>query len=191
MGQVIFIRHGEKDDSSVNLSALGYARANELPNYFANSLPHIVKTPTVLIAMKPGGSDSSNRPVETITPLSQALGLPISQDFTCDQIDKVIAQIVAVPADQTVLVCWEHHHLVRIAAGLGCLVANWSVRNPLTGDDESDCFDALWSLTPIDEKHAYFAIFRQFQVNPDGSIDYSKCNPTIPSFSKIFKTKSV
>ncbi len=78
---ILIIRHAEKlTDGRLDLSETGFKRAALLPKLF---LPAGVRpdlpTPQFLFATHQ--SKHSNRPVETITPLSEALHLPISHDI--------------------------------------------------------------------------------------------------------------
>ena len=179
--QIIFIRHGEKLENGkeleTHLSTNGYIRANELPNYIKQSS---LNTPDSLIAMKQTKANSSNRPYETIQPLSLSLHLPIVNDYTSDQIDKVVDQIKEFK-DKTVLVCWEHQYLVEIVKKFNIDVKNWGF-DPFTKKDESNNFNAIWVLTPLN-KTLLFQIFDSFNVNDNGSIHY---NSNKPILSKIY-----
>jgi hypothetical protein len=76
-------------------------------------------TPDFLFATK--ASDSSNRPVETITPLSAALRLVIDAKHPDDDHAKVAADILthAKYAGKIVLVCWHHGTIPDLAEKLG------------------------------------------------------------------------
>src|SRR5690349_20849493 len=82
--QVLIIRHGEKPgDPGVDspsdprdLSTKGYERAGALAPYIPATFPK----PDFLFATQ--ASKHSNRPVETITPLSAALGLTINSTYS-------------------------------------------------------------------------------------------------------------
>src|SRR2546423_13503706 len=69
---IMLMRHAEDiGETGVHLSPQGRERAQALPTLFASRLP----TPQVIIATR--ASKSSNRPVETVEPLSRQLQLPI------------------------------------------------------------------------------------------------------------------
>ena len=99
--QIIFIRHGEKtNDDDVNLSPVGQVRAMELPNYFNRMITDgKFEKPDFIVAMKQKKKGkSSNRPVQTITPLADQLGLPIHHDFIQDETLSA-AQIINQPSN--------------------------------------------------------------------------------------------
>jgi len=81
--QIIIIRHGEKpgdpttdnDADGIDLSTRGYERAGALAVY----IPATFGKPNFLFATQ--ASKRSNRPVETITPLAQALKLDIDSKY--------------------------------------------------------------------------------------------------------------
>ncbi len=107
---VMIIRHAEKPDETdgivnINLSKQGFERAAALAKVIPDNFPH----PDFLIATKQ--SKNSNRPAETITPLSQALHEPIESTFKDDQFDQLAKEILADPkyAGKTVLISFWHH----------------------------------------------------------------------------------
>ena len=178
--QIIFTRHGEKIENGkeldIHLSTNGYIRANELSNYL-KQLP--INTPDILISMKQTKANSSNRPYETLHPLSVSLNLPIINDYVSDKIDKVVDQIKEYK-DKTVIVCWEHQYLVDIIKKFNVDVKNWGL-DPFTNKDDGDCYNAIWVLTSLN-KTLLFQIFKSFDVN-NGVIHYNTNNPVL---SKIF-----
>ena len=83
---VFIIRHAEKpmDDKDPNLTPLGFKRAQALPSLFlptpgSSTLPRLPR-PNFLFASE--ASKHSNRPIETIAPLSQAIRVRINHDFS-------------------------------------------------------------------------------------------------------------
>ena len=85
----------------------------------------------------------SNRPIETITPLSQSLKLPINHDFA-DIETASLAKLVmgGKYAGKTVLICWHHGEIPHLAAAFGVVGApkHW---------DEA-VFDKVWQITWVD-----------------------------------------
>jgi hypothetical protein len=166
---IYIIRHGEKLGNASNdkeggpdLSVQGSARAAALPSLF---LPTNVSCELALgsgnftgqyatvSTVKPGSprflkpdflfatqkSKSSNRPVETITPLSVATGLSINSSFPDSGFNDLAKLILAGQyAGKVVLVCWHHGEISALAGAL-------SVSKPpkWKGTD----FDFVWQIT--------------------------------------------
>jgi hypothetical protein len=122
------IRHAEKDKKD-DLSPRGRQRATCLAQRYRNTgITHLFAYDD-----KP-----SRRPVETITPLANALGLDIDVRYKRDEVKELVAAIGALDADAVVLVCWEHTVLRSIAHHLG-------VDSP--PDYPSDEYDREWTVT--------------------------------------------
>jgi len=133
-------------DGGPNLSIRGSARAAALPQLFAPAQPPYgcilsigkdqnfagdyasvpsqgtaprFSTPDFLFATQ--ASKSSNRPVETITPLSAALNLTYDDKHADDDYAKVASNILTDSkyAGKVVLVCWHHGNIPNLATALG------------------------------------------------------------------------
>jgi hypothetical protein len=147
---VLIVRHGEKlgdpnndGDGCPNLSVRGSARAAALPSLFqpANTAlscqwqargPNLQGTyastqesgtptypiPAFLFATAP--SNNSNRPLETITPLSVALSLEINNKHKDGDYAKVAEDLLTNSKyeGQNVLICWHHGQIPDLAAAL-------------------------------------------------------------------------
>ncbi len=139
--QVIVIRHGEKPPVGNHLNDRGRARAQALVGFFKNS-PEATQygTPAAIYAMKPSSDDGSFRPIETVTPLAQSLGLQIIEDYAKKDGLAMIQAIMsnANYAGKMILICWEHHDIVNLVHDLG-----WD-----SGPDtwKGDVFDRAWVL---------------------------------------------
>jgi hypothetical protein len=141
--KIVILRHGEKpgapdsDDAAggnPNLSVRGYCRAGAL----APSLPSIFGKPDFIFASAP--SHSSNRPVETVTPLSQATGVSINDKHADDDYAKVANDVQnAAYSGKTVVICWHHGKIPELATALG-------VTPPIT-PWPGDVFDRYWVIT--------------------------------------------
>lgn len=146
MKQIIFIRHGEKTKKdSVNLSPLGYKRAEELVRYFKKSKNLIF--PDKIIAMKQSHKDSSNRSYETVQPLANHLNLKISDHYMREEIKEVVEYIKEQGSKHSViLICWEHSYIPKIIGKLLNLKdeLNWGL-NP-EYEEDSDNFTGVWLL---------------------------------------------
>lgn len=112
---VILIRHGEKDSGN-NLSPRGVQRSKCLAHLFTNTTGPFPTPPSHLFAYS---DKSSNRSMETLAPLSYRIGVPIDTATGRDDVKGLVARIRMLPAEETMLVCWEHTVLTKIAKGLG------------------------------------------------------------------------
>ena len=141
---LLIIRHAEKpmgETKDPNLTPEGYKRASVLPNLFlprkggpTPSFP----VPDALFAA--ATSKHSDRPIETIAPLSGALKLPINHEFA-DIETASLAKLVMSGnyAGKTVLICWHHGEIPHLAAAFGVVGA------PKHWDEAA--FDKVWQVT--------------------------------------------
>jgi hypothetical protein len=118
----MLIRHAEKlTDGRQDLSAVGFERAKVVPKLFggvSGTAPHNLPRPDFLFATHV--SAHSNRPVETITPLSATLGLPISSDVADKDFAVLAKELLSGKyAGKVVLVSWHHGTLPEFARALG------------------------------------------------------------------------
>lgn len=118
---ILLIRHAEKppaDAQSMDLSPAGIERANHLPQLFAP--PHNLPRPDLLFATH--ASKKSNREVETLTPLSKAIALPISADIDDKDFATLATELLSGKyAGKVILVCWHHGSLPQFARALGAV----------------------------------------------------------------------
>ena len=119
---ILLIRHAEKlTDGRLDLSPAGFERAKVIPLLFSATGPaaqHALPKPDFLFAthVRP----HSNRPVETITPLSEALGLPISHEIEDKEFATLAKELLSGRyAGKVVLVAWHHGSLPGLARALG------------------------------------------------------------------------
>jgi len=146
---VFIIRHAEKpiEDKDPNLTAQGFQRARTLPALFlpqpgAKTLPRLPR-PAALFATAP--SKHSNRPIETITPLSQALNLRINSSYEDRETTSVAKEVLSGRyAGKVVLICWHHGEIPDMAKAFGVEDA------PKKWDDT--VFDRIWMIEWIDGK---------------------------------------
>ena len=160
---VIILRHAEKQlgdqpprgvalDGSQDpesLTVRGWQRAGALLGLFVpRSGDAVIAAPTHLFASRVGESETdSRRPIETLEPLSQRLGIPIGDAFMKDQLADLVAAIRA--CDGPVLVAWEHKRIPPLAA----LLTNGLAGLPSVWPD--DRFDVLWIIEPDHAGLAY------------------------------------
>ena len=154
---IYLMRHAEKPvgtDKDPDLTPVGYHRADLLPTLFvapkgSTQMPRL-RRPDALFATD--RSKHSNRPVETITPLSIALNLTINHDFEDHDTASIANAVLSGRyAGKVVVICWHHGELPHLAEALG-------VANPPHWEDTT--FNQIWkveyaggqaSLTPLAE----------------------------------------
>jgi hypothetical protein len=116
---ILIIRHAEKAGGT-GLSPEGKARAAAFPKLFLKSddRPSPFPAPDFIIAAET--SDESSRPVDTVTPLAEKLGLPIKADIKDKHFDKLAEELFSKPkyAGKTVLICWHHGEMPSLARAL-------------------------------------------------------------------------
>jgi hypothetical protein len=120
--EVIIIRHAEKPPVGNQLSARGMERAVALAPYFLNTAALLkFGTPVAIYAQRPNSVDSSLRPIQTCTPVANALHLPVNTTYSHDQYAKMAQAILQNPSydHKTVLICWEHHVIPALAYSFG------------------------------------------------------------------------
>jgi len=134
--QILVLRHAEKphDDGDTGLSQRGRLRAAALAVY----LPDTFGRPTHLFATK--DTKESSRPRQTITPLAEALRLPIDTRFADDDFEDLARFLISRPdfENATVAVCWHHGTIPELARALGVGDA------PDRWGDE--VFDRVWHI---------------------------------------------
>ncbi len=144
---ILLMRHAEKlTDGRIDLAPAGFARAKDLPELFlgisAGTAPKFPR-PDVLFATHQ--SKHSNRPFETIQPLSQALNLPINTDFADDDYASLAKLLLSGQyAGKVVLVAWHHGTLPQFATALGV--------QPQPAPWPATQFDRVWRIDWHDGK---------------------------------------
>jgi hypothetical protein len=139
--QVLIIRHAEKlEDDSVHLSPEGQKRADALPQLFMKRAdrPDPFPRPDFIFATK--ASKHSNRPVETVKPLAEALNLHINDRFEDEQYGQLATELLRNErySGKTVLVCWHHEKIPLLARKLKAEnVPDW----------KDKAFDRVWVIT--------------------------------------------
>jgi broad specificity phosphatase PhoE len=156
---IMLVRHAEKPigagpphgvtadgvQDSASLTTRGWQRAGALVTLFVpGEIPSAgraaLPTPTHLFASKVGLDSSSRRPLETLRPLADRLGLTIDTTFLKRQDADLIEAIRTI--DGVVLVSWEHALLASMAA----LIVGDAARVPSAWPD--DRFDLVWIFEP-------------------------------------------
>ncbi len=114
---VYLIRHGEKPaDGDNGLTAQGMQRAKCLRTVFGASSSYNIG---YIIAEHPKANGKRTRPLMTVQPLANDLGLTV--DTSCDRDDaECVANLVEdYGGSGNVLICWEHDNLTGIVTALG------------------------------------------------------------------------
>src|SRR5580658_1998007 len=156
----MLIRHAEKPDGTAQgvdvngnggkefLVVRGWQRAGALVGLFAPASDQSrrpgIDRPQALFASGPvsgkdkkaGGGSKSDRPEQTITPLSQALGVPIDLSSAEGEERQVAAAALALSG--VVLIAWQHESIPAIADAIlgktGIVPSKWP----------GDRFDVVW-----------------------------------------------
>jgi hypothetical protein len=140
--QVFLIRHAEKPEEGNGLSLKGRERAAALAPFFLGTdalLEH--GPPAAIYAQAQKHKSSSARPIETVKPLAAALGLSINKSFDRDDYASMVREIMTTAKykNHTVVICWEHKIIPKIAAEFGATTA------PQTW--EGSVYDRVWIIT--------------------------------------------
>ena len=140
--RILLIRHAEKPDerqggvspdgkqNDKDSDSEGWQRAGALICLFAS--PAGLATPQFLFA----SHSSSNRPRQTLLPLSEKLGIAIEMEYGKGDEDRLAAR--AKDCGGVVLISWQHEYLAAVA-------------NAILGDRKTapqewpeDRFDVVW-----------------------------------------------
>ncbi|KAL2060777.1 hypothetical protein VTL71DRAFT_9419 [Oculimacula yallundae] len=131
---VYLIRHGEKPaDGGNGLTTQGMQRAQCLRNVFGASSQYNIE---YIIAEQPKSSGKRTRPLMTVKPLANDLGLTVDTSCDRDDADCVAGLVDEYSGSGNVLICWEHDNLSDIAKALGD-------SSPPTYPDNS--FNLIWT----------------------------------------------
>lgn len=139
---IFIVRHGEKPgdpaldnpEDGIDLSTRGYERAAALAPYFVAKFGK----PDAMFATQP--SKHSNRPVETITPLAQAVNEEIKADIADADFASLANEILSDSkyGGQVLLICWHHGNIPALTQALG----GQPPEDPWPGA----VFDRVWQL---------------------------------------------
>lgn len=155
---VFLIRHAEKpppEEKSSHLSPEGVRRAQWLPSLFVPSGSQPARFPRPDILFATAESKHSNREVETLMPMSVALGLPILHNYADDDFEPAAKEILSGKyAGKVVLVCWHHGRMPDLAHALGAADAPAKI-----GDS---AFDLLWRIQWKNGKETFSALQQGF-----------------------------
>ena len=153
---VMIVRHAEKPAGSgtpkgvtadglpdpESLTPRGWQRAGALVGLFvpdpsASRRPSL-PTPTHLLASQVGPQSSSRRPLETLQPLGDRLGLTIDVRFLKEELGQLARAVRGI--DGVVLISWEHHLIPSIA---NMIIGDTTSAPQIWPDDR---FDLVWLI---------------------------------------------
>jgi broad specificity phosphatase PhoE len=130
--KIMLIRHAEKpakdgapygvtrkgEQSKESLEIRGWQRAGALANLLTPLDGHFqhasLAKPQFLYASKPLRRKGSRRPIETITPLAEKLGINIHSNFARFEFDEMVEEVFRCRG--VVLICWQREYIPQIAA---------------------------------------------------------------------------
>lgn len=117
---ILLIRHAEKPESGPLLAVAGQARAQAYTVYFQNYVRD-ARPVTLHYLFAAADSDESHRPRLTITPLANALGLPINDTYKDNDYKNLAGEILTNPQynNTNILICWHHGKILDLAVALG------------------------------------------------------------------------
>jgi hypothetical protein len=141
---VLIIRHAEKppEKSAVKLSLKGQERAMAFVPFFTQTPEFIYQgLPVALFATKMAPGEISQRTLETITPLSTHLRLLPEAHYAKSDYASLAQEVLTNLKYQrkTVLICWDHEYIPRLAAALGVY--------PAPSPWPEHGFDRVWIIT--------------------------------------------
>jgi len=115
---ILIIRHAEKAGDGHGLSSLGVARAKAYASYFKNFTidGRAVKLDEIFASKD---SRTSHRPLLTIEPTAEELGLKINDRFKNNHFNELVNEIKSQPHGENMLVVWHHGNIPGLLRSLG------------------------------------------------------------------------
>jgi hypothetical protein len=150
--RIMLIRHAEKPDDTDggvdpkgkpdkrDLIVRGWQRAGALTQFFANPRDPNgpIKHPATILATEPTTGSETKRPLHTVTPLKQLLGLAIDSTIAEGSEQNLVTKAIA--SNGAVLIAWHHEKIPAIA---NLILQNQSAPQKWPGDR----FDMVWIFT--------------------------------------------
>jgi hypothetical protein len=141
--RIVILRHAEKpeDPRDPDLSAAGEVRAAML----ATLIPPKFKKPDFLFAAT--RSTSSNRPYDTLSPLSQKLKMEINDRYADDAFEELAADLLSKSkyGGKLIIICWHHGHIPDLGLALGASMQELMAAPGMIGLHwDPAVFDRFW-----------------------------------------------
>ena len=130
-------RKGERDKES--LAVRGWQRAGALIGLFAPTSGEISSSlakPQFLYASKPLRRRGSRRPLQTLVPLSEKLGIEINTEFPRFDFEEMLDEVYSCKG--AVLICWQREYIPDIALKI---LGN---RKTVPAEWPEDRYDMVW-----------------------------------------------
>ena len=143
-------RKGQRDKES--LQVRGWQRAGALIGLLAppnGSCPSSLARPQFIYASKPLRRRGSRRPMQTLAPLAERLGIDMNIDFPRFDFDKMLKDVFLCRG--VVMICWQREYLPDIALKIlddrPLAPAIWP----------EDRYDVLWvfDLDPVSGRYKF------------------------------------
>ena len=153
---VFIIRHAEKPSEGPHLSDAGRERARALVGLFGDCF----RKPDALYAA--ANKPKSSRPVETLEPLSAALGLSINAEFKTMDIGGLAERLRSGRGGRVVLISWRQDAIPLLAQALGAqdAPAEWP----------EHIFNRVWRLLYAADGAVRFADLAQGLLPSDATV---------------------
>ena len=151
---VMIIRHGEKPDGTTpgidengdeddsSLTTVGWERAHALVDLFDpphGTPPSPLARPDRIYAAGVTDDGEGQRTRETVTPLADALGVPVDTELGRGDEKKLVKDVLAQSG--STLISWQH-------GGIPEIVDDFPSVSPRPPEEwPSDRFDVVWTLT--------------------------------------------
>jgi len=151
---VMIIRHGEKPDGTTpgidengdeddsSLTTVGWERAHALVDLFDpphGTPPSPLARPDRIYAAGVTDDGEGQRTRETVTPLADALGVPVDTELGRGDEKKLVEDVLAQSG--STLISWQH-------GGIPEIVDDFPSVSPKPPEEwPSDRFDVVWTLT--------------------------------------------
>ncbi len=160
-GQVIIIRHGEKNTVTFELTGAGMERADALSSYLThpNEGPGFVGSagltnvllfddglPFALFAARPKqySDEFTARCINTLLPTALKLNLPINAHYGSGQEKQLARYILNDPRfdGKNVVICWHHTGIATLIEAFG-----YAPNSNIVPTYPNDRFDLVWPMT--------------------------------------------